>query len=238
MEVGGHHGQTPEYFNMKVKDVYKKDGKQFLNQEEIDSRVFYHFMKKIIDKALSATALIVLSPLFLIIGLLIKHEDNGPVFYVQKRIGKNGKIFNLYKFRSMIVHADKKIDNLIDKNEVDGPMFKMRDDPRVTAIGKVIRKYSLDELPQLLNVLKGDMSLVGPRPPLEREVKDYNSYDFQRLMVTPGCTGLWQVTERNSVGFRRMVELDIYYIKKSSLLFDFKILMKTFIVMIRPNDAF
>lgn len=196
---------------MNAKSAKAEADKRLLDQEKIDSRIFYRTFKKLFDKILSALALIILSPLFLIVSILIWREDHGPIFYVQKRIGRNGKPFKMYKFRSMIVHADKRIDKLTDKNEMDGPMFKIRDDPRVTQIGRIIRKYSIDELPQLLNVLQGDMALVGPRPPLEREVKEYTKYDCQRLMVTPGCTGLWQVTERNSVGFHKMVELDIQY---------------------------
>ncbi|WP_203649483.1 sugar transferase [Secundilactobacillus yichangensis] len=221
-----------------INEAHNEAGEQVLNQEEIDSRIIYRTVKKMLDKFFSAIALIVLSPLFLIVSLLIKHEDHGPVFYVQQRIGRNGKIFNMYKFRSMVINADQNIDKLEKQNEVDGAMFKMRDDPRVTHVGRVIRKYSIDELPQLLNVLQGNMALVGPRPPLEREVKEYTKYDMQRLMVTPGCTGLWQVTERNSVGFHEMVNLDISYIQQSGLLFDFSILFKTIWVMIKPNDAY
>lgn len=238
MEAGSHHEPVREYLDMNVKEPDVEGSGQVLNQDEIDSRIFYRTTKKFLDKILSAAGLIFLSPLLLIVGILIKCEDHGSIFYVQKRIGRNGKVFNMYKFRSMIVHADQKIDRLVPKNEVDGPMFKMRDDPRVTKIGRVIRKYSIDELPQLINVLQGDMALVGPRPPLEREVKDYTKYDYQRLMVTPGCTGLWQVTERNSVGFHEMVELDIEYIKKSNLIFDIGILFRTVWIMIKPNDAY
>ena len=144
----------------------------------------------------------------------------------------------MWKFRSMIVNADKMVKQLEEQNEIDGAMFKIKDDPRVTKIGHVIRKYSLDELPQLWNVLKGDMSLVGPRPPLPMEVADYTDYDKLRLTVTPGCTGLWQVTKRNDADFDEMVELDLEYINKSSLWFDFKILLKTVGVVIHPNSAY
>lgn len=138
----------------------------------------------------------------------------------------------------MIVNADKMVEQLEEQNEIDGAMFKIKDDPRVTKIGHVIRKYSLDELPQLWNVLKGDMSLVGPRPPLPMEVEDYTPYDKLRLIVTPGCTGLWQVTKRNDADFDEMVELDLEYINNSSLWFDFKILLKTVGVVIHPNSAY
>ena len=144
----------------------------------------------------------------------------------------------MWKSRSMIVNADKMVEQLEEQNEIDGAMFKIKDDPRVTKIGHVIRKYSLDELPQLWNVLKGDMSLVGPRPPLPMEVEDYTPYDKLRLIVTPGCTGLWQVTKRNDADFDEMVELDLEYINNSSLWFDFKILLKTVGVVIHPNSAY
>lgn len=127
----------------------------------------------------------------------------------------------------MVVNADKMLEGLLDQNDIEGAMFKMKSDPRVTKIGRTIRKYSIDELPQLLNVIKGDMSLVGPRPPLKREVEDYTEYDKQRLLVVPGCTGIWQVSERNKVGFHEMVKLDIKYINSSNLWFDFFILFKT-----------
>ncbi|MCT3247365.1 sugar transferase [Lactiplantibacillus plantarum] len=239
MKAGSQHGRVQEYLDMKnVKDASSKHGEQILNQEDIDSRLVYRFFKKFIDKSLSLIAIIILSPIFLLISLLIKHEDNGPVFYVQKRVGRNGKLFNIYKFRSMIVNADQKIDKLVEKNEIDGAMFKIKNDPRITGVGKFLRKYSLDELPQLLNVLRGDMSLVGPRPPLEREVQKYTKYDMQRLMVTPGCSGLWQVSGRNDLSFEEMVQLDIDYIKQSSLHFDVWIMARTVFIMIRPNSAY
>ena len=183
-----------------------------LNKDKIKSRFIYHGMKRLFDIVAATCGIIVLSPLMIIIAVLIKIEYHGPIFYKQVRVGKNGKTFKMYKFRSMFVNADKMLDRLKDQNDVDGPMFKMKDDPRVTKIGHFIRKHSLDELPQFLNVLKGEMSLVGPRPPLPSEVVEYSDYDKQRLYVSPGCTGLWQATERNEVGFNEMVQLDIEYI--------------------------
>lgn len=144
----------------------------------------------------------------------------------------------MYKFRSMVSNADELLKTLISENEVDGAMFKMKLDPRVTKVGSFIRKYSIDELPQLVNVLKGNMSLVGPRPPLEREVKEYTDYDKQRLYVKPGCTGLWQATVRNSVGFDEMVRLDLIYVQKRSLKFDLWIIFRTVKIMFRPNGAY
>nr|WP_288060575.1 sugar transferase [Thomasclavelia cocleata] len=191
-----------------------------------------------LDIIFSVIGLIVLTPIFLIVSLWIKLCDNGPVFYIQERVGLNGKKFNIYKFRSMYVNADLLLEKLKQKNEVQGPMFKMKHDPRITSVGRFIRKTSIDELPQLVNVLKGDMSLVGPRPPLPDEVKQYSEYDLQRLWVVPGCTGLWQATERNNVGFDEMVDLDLAYIQKRSLIFDLKIILLTIGVIFNPNDAY
>ena len=209
-----------------------------LDPSKVKGRLVYHTVKRGFDILASGVALVLLSPLFGILTVKIKKEDGGPAFYSQTRIGKNGKPFKMWKFRSMIVNADKMVEQLEEQNEIDGAMFKIKDDPRVTKIGHVIRKYSLDELPQLWNVLKGDMSLVGPRPPLPMEVADYTDYDKLRLTVTPGCTGLWQVTKRNDADFDEMVELDLEYINKSSLWFDFKILLKTVGVVIHPNSAY
>ena len=209
-----------------------------LDPSKVNGRVGYRAIKRGFDVLTSGLALILLSPLFLILIVLIKREDGGPAFYSQTRIGKNGKPFKMWKFRSMIVNADKMVKQLEEQNEIDGAMFKIKDDPRVTKIGHVIRKYSLDELPQLWNVLKGDMSLVGPRPPLPSEVEEYTDYDKQRLLVMPGCTGLWQVTKRNEADFDEMVWLDIVYINHSGLWEDFKLIIKTIGVVVHPNGAY
>ena len=210
----------------------------FLNKDKIESRFIYHGMKRLFDIVAATCGIIILSPLMIIIAVLIKNEDHGPIFYKQVRVGKNGKTFKMYKFRSMFINADKMLDKLKEQNDVDGPMFKMKDDPRVTKIGHFIRKHSLDELPQFLNVLKGDMSLVGPRPPLPSEVEEYSEYDKQRLFVIPGCTGLWQATERNEVGFNEMVQLDIQYIQRASFTFDLWIICKTVEIVIKPNETY
>lgn len=164
--------------------------KAYVNQQRVKKRLFYPVCKRCFDMIASLLALLLLSPLFLVIAVRIKLEDGGPVIYSQTRLGKNEKPFKMYKFRSMVQNADQIKQQLLDQNEVEGAMFKMKEDPRVTKTGKWIRKYSLDELPQLVNVLLGDMSLVGPRPPLPSEVAEYTDYDKQRLLVTPGCTGL------------------------------------------------
>ncbi|AYJ41456.1 sugar transferase [Lactobacillus pentosus] len=202
-------------------------------------RYGYRFVKRVFDFVASLLGLIILSPLFLIIAIAIKLEDpKGSVFYSQTRLGRGETPFKMYKFRSMVSNADELLEQLLKNNEIDGAMFKMQDDPRVTKIGKFIRKYSIDELPQLLNVLQGSMSLVGPRPPLPREVAEYTEYDKQRLAVKPGCTGLWQATVRNSVGFDEMVKLDLLYISKRSVSFDVYILFKTVVIMFKPNGAY
>ena len=209
-----------------------------VNPAKVNERPFYHVVKRLFDIVASACALILLSPLFLFLVIKIRSEDGGPAFYSQERIGKDEKPFKMWKFRSMVVNADQMIDQLEDQNEIEGAMFKIKDDPRITKIGHTIRKYSLDELPQLWNVLIGDMSLVGPRPPLPSEVEEYTDYDKQRLLVMPGCTGLWQVTKRNEADFDEMVWLDIMYINHSGLWEDFKLIIKTVLVMIHPNGAY
>lgn len=209
-----------------------------VNPAKVNERPFYHVVKRLFDIVASACALILLSPLFLFLVIKIRSEDGGPAFYSQERIGKDEKPFKMWKFRSMVVDADKMLDKLENQNEIDGAMFKIKDDPRVTKIGHVIRKYSLDELPQLWNVLIGDMSLVGPRPPLPSEVEEYTNYDKQRLTVMPGCTGLWQVTKRNEADFDEMVWLDIVYINHSGVWEDLKLIIKTVLVMVHPNGAY
>ncbi|MDC2866205.1 sugar transferase [Bacillus sp. BP-3] len=218
-------------------DVEKINNRELV-LEGVNGRKGYLVAKRCMDFVGALCGLIVLSPIFLIVAILIKYEDpKGSVFFKQIRVGKDGKEFYMYKFRSMVTDAEERLNGLLKYNEVSGAMFKMKEDPRVTKLGKFIRKTSIDELPQLLNVLKGDMSLVGPRPPLPREVKEYTSYDKQRLLVTPGCTGLWQVTERNNVGFKEMVELDLEYISKRGLLYDLKIIIKTIQIIIKSNGA-
>ena len=209
-----------------------------LNKDKIKSRFVYYSLKRIFDCVAALTGIVILSPLMVIIALLIKLEDHGPVFYKQFRVGKNGKVFKMYKFRSMVVNADQLFEKLKDQNEISGAMFKIKNDPRVTKIGHFIREHSLDELPQLINVVRGDMSLVVPRPPLPSEVKQYTDYDKQRLYVVPGCTGLWQATKRNDVGFDEMVNLDIKYIKHASLNYDFWIIIKTIKIMFLPNESY
>jgi lipopolysaccharide/colanic/teichoic acid biosynthesis glycosyltransferase len=197
----------------------------------------YKVFKRSIDIIGSIIGILLLGFVFILTALAIKLEDpKGPVFFSQRRVGLNGKEFNMYKFRSMITDAEKRLDSLLKQNEADGAMFKIKDDPRITKVGKFIRKKSIDELPQLFNVLLGDMSLVGPRPPLPREVQQYSDYDKQRLQVVPGCTGLWQVSGRSSLGFKEMVDLDLKYIKNRSILFDLNIIIKTALMLVSNKD--
>ncbi|MED4013713.1 sugar transferase [Priestia aryabhattai] len=199
----------------------------------------YLFIKRCIDVVGAVAGLLMLLIVFIIVSLLIKLEDpKGSIFFSQKRVGKNGKEFNMYKFRSMVSDAEAKLAELLEQNETTGAMFKMKNDPRVTKIGKFIRKTSIDELPQLINVLKGDMSLVGPRPPIVREVNEYTGYQMQRLLVTPGCTGLWQVSGRSNIGFEEMVELDLTYITTRSLMADIKIIFRTVFMLFGSKNAF
>lgn len=210
-----------------------------LTADQVNADLNYLRMKRLTDIIGSLIGLILLSPIFLIVAILIKIEDpKGPIFFKQIRIGKDETQFHMYKFRSMVSDAEERLKDLLALNEVSGAMFKMKEDPRITRIGKFIRKTSIDELPQLWNVLRGDMSLVGPRPPLLREVEEYTKYDKQRLLVTPGCAGLWQVSGRNNLGFNEMVELDLKYINERSLIYDIKIIIRTIMIMIIPNNAY
>lgn len=209
-----------------------------LENIQTNNSIFYIVSKRIIDIIGSLAGLILLSPLFLIVAILIKLEDpKGKVFFSQERNGKYPATFKMYKFRSMVHNAEELLENLMEKNEQTGPVFKIKEDPRITRVGKFIRKTSIDELPQLFNVLRGDMSLVGPRPPIPREVDQYTTYQMQRLGVKPGLTCLWQVGGRNSVDFDGWVELDIEYIQKRSLWLDIKLIIKTVFVLFGDRNA-
>lgn len=193
------------------------------------SKPVYEFFKRCFDVVFSVIALIVLFIPFVIISLIIVIDSPGasPI-YVQKRVGKNGREFNFYKFRSMVPNAEQMLDSLLDKNEMEGPAFKIKEDPRITRFGRIIRRTCIDELPQLINVIKGDMSFVGPRPPLPREVAMYDEHQLQRLSVIPGLTCYWQVQpQRNSFSFEEWLELDLKYINERSIKNDIIILFKT-----------
>lgn len=199
------------------------------SKEVLHTRRVYWFWRRAQDIFFSALALIVLSPVFLILALVIYIDDpHGSPFFVQERIGWKGKPFKFIKFRSMVVNAEAQLDDLKHLNEKDGPMFKIKDDPRITRIGKFIRKTSLDELPQLLNILRGDMSIVGPRPCLPKEYAEFNDYQRQKVYVQPGLTCYWQIQpHRDQISFDDWIDLDIKYVKERSFLVDWKIIFMT-----------
>jgi exopolysaccharide biosynthesis polyprenyl glycosylphosphotransferase len=185
-------------------------------------------LKSLGDLYFSIIASILLLPLFLLIALLIKLGSKGPVFFRQERIGLRGRKFRLFKFRTMVVDAEQQLKKLQQQNEADGPVFKMKDDPRITRIGKFLRKTGLDELPQLLNVIRGEMSLIGPRPPLEHEVNQYERWQLRRLSVKPGITCTWQIVpDRHDVSFEEWMRLDLNYIDNWNLRKDFGLFFKT-----------
>ena len=214
------------------------EGKQLGFEKESSMEFsFYEVIKRLIDIVCSFLGVLVLSPLFIIIAIIIKMTSKGPVFFSQKRVGKNGKEFDMYKFRSMVVNAEELKEKLAAKNEMSGPMFKMKDDPRVTKVGKFIRKTSIDELPQLWNVLKGDMSLVGPRPSLPKEVAQFENWMYKRLEVKPGLTCYWQVSGRNNIDFEDWMKLDIKYVDERSTWIDIKLIFKTVFVLFGDKNA-
>ena len=219
----------------------------YIDQENVDERTrqkleaiieksyaAFWMRKRIFDIFFATLILLFFLPLMFVIAIIIVIDDPsaGP-FYKQIRVGRHGKEFYMYKFRTMRANADKMIDELVKQNEMDGPVFKIKEDPRITRVGKTLRKLSLDELMQFFNVLKGDMTLVGPRPPLPREVQYYTDYQRLRLLVTPGLTCTWQISKnRNDIPFEQWVEMDIEYIQTRTYLNDLKIMLKTPIVML------
>lgn len=206
------------------------------------SRLVYRAVKRTFDIVFSGVALVVIAIPGLVLAAAIRLESEGSPFYSQIRVGQtrpDGSLstFRMWKFRSMYRDADERLDELKEQNEIAGAMFKMKEDPRVTKIGRFIRKHSIDEFPQFLNVFLGQMSVVGPRPPLPNEVAQYTEYDLRRLAVKPGITGWWQVTERNSTGFDGMVRRDLEYIAKRGVFFDLKIILLTVIEVVSGNGA-
>lgn len=197
-----------------------------------------HALKRFFDIALAAAALVALIPVFLVLGLLIKRDSPGPVLFKQERVGRGGEKFNMLKFRSMVETAEDDLAGLLEHNEGAGVLFKMQNDPRVTRVGRWMRKHSLDELPQFWNVLKGDMSLVGPRPPLQREVDNYQHKVLRRLYIKPGLTGMWQINGRSELNWQDSVRLDLYYVENWSLAGDLIILWRTAKMLIKPVGAY
>jgi exopolysaccharide biosynthesis polyprenyl glycosylphosphotransferase len=210
----------------------------FLHYLSTDTRPFQYAMKRMFDIVASATALIVLSPLLGGVALAIKGTDGGPVFFKQRRVGLNGAHFDMLKFRSMVMNADAMKDKLLAQNEMQGGVvFKMKNDPRITSIGRFIRKFSIDELPQLINILRGDMTIVGPRPAVPREVALYKVWQRRRLSVRPGLTCYWQVSGRNEIGFEEWMQLDLRYVDNWNLKIDLELILKTFPVVLTGRGA-
>lgn len=198
----------------------------------------YEVCKRIFDIVMCVLALIVLSPLFLAVAIAIKLEDGGPVIFKQDRLTKGAKVFGMYKFRSMCIGAEDMLDELMDQNEMEGPAFKIEDDPRITKIGKFIRKTSIDELPQLVNIIKGEMSIIGPRPPLVREVKEYTPYQMHRLDVKTGLSCYRECYGRSNIhNFDEWVESDLKYIRERSMWTDIKVILLTIKVVIKCEGA-
>ncbi len=197
----------------------------------------YLFLKRCLDIVASIIGLICLSPIIILVAIAIKLESEGPVLFSQDRVGKYGKIFKIYKMRSMVQNAEELKEKLLEQNEMSGPMFKMKDDPRITKVGKFIRKTSIDELPQLINVIKGNMSLVGPRPSLPKEVEKFEPWMYERLAVKPGLTCYWQVMGRNNIDFEEWMKLDIKYVRERNLFLDIKLIFKTFFVLFGDKNA-
>jgi exopolysaccharide biosynthesis polyprenyl glycosylphosphotransferase len=226
-------------FNMKIAQSYidHLDNIPILTLHSIPTDQIQLLIKRLFDIFLSIIMLIMISPLFLLIGIIIWLDDKGPVFFTQERVGLNKRLFKLIKFRTMVVNAEQLKKSIEINNEVSGPVFKIKNDPRLTRVGKFLRRTSLDELPQFLNVLKGEMSLVGPRPPIMSEVVQYELANRRRLSMKPGITCIWQISGRSNIPFDKWMELDLEYIDNWSILTDFKILLKTIPAVIRGSGA-
>ncbi len=198
----------------------------------------YRFLKRLIDVGASLAGLLLILPLFPFIVALIKLETPGPIFFKQRRVGLNGRLFDCYKFRSMSVDAEERKNQLQHLNEATGAAFKIKDDPRITGVGRFLRRSSLDEFPQLYNVLRGDMAFIGPRPQIPSEVADYSPQDALRLLVKPGLTCLWQVSGRSHLDFSEWMDLDRQYVRTRSLAMDFRILLRTLPAVIERKGAY
>lgn len=223
--------------NMKVNEFI--DRPTYFESTRITPKICrYAFFKRVFDIVVTILLLIVLFPLFLLIALIVRLSSPGPIIYRSERIGLCGKPFQFPKFRSMYVDSDKKLQQLLSENEKDGPIFKIKNDPRITPVGRFLRKYSLDELPQLISVLRGEMSLVGPRPPIRREVEQYDEVAMRRLTVKPGITCYWQVMGRSDLTFDEWMELDNRYINEMSFLVDLSIVLRTPGAVVRGRGAY
>jgi len=233
-QVGVSTSISLDLYNLHISRTRQTDfnGLPLLEFETFYAKEWQLFIKRTIDIVISSLSLLLFSPLMLIVAILIKLTSRGPVLFRQKRVGLKGRKFTLYKFRSMVVDAEDRKKDLLAKNEMEGPVFKIKRDPRITRLGYFLRKTSIDELPQFINVLKGNMSIVGPRPPLVSEVDEYEIWQRRRLSLKPGITCLWQVKGRNKLSFDQWMKLDLEYIDKWSLWLDIKILLRTFFVVL------
>lgn len=231
---------VPDLYEISLSGVDMNDlgGIPLIGMRESSIQGVNLFLKRAMDLCVSAMVLVGASPVLLVVAAAIKLDSPGPVLFTQERLGRDGKPFKIYKFRSMKAEAEKEVAELVDLNEASGPLFKIRSDPRLTRVGRWLRRISLDEVPQLINVLKGEMALVGPRPPLASEVEVYQDWHKKRLEVAPGVTGLWQVSGRSELPFDEMVMLDIYYIENWSPGLDAKILLRTLPAVLSGRGAY
>lgn len=230
----------PEMYNFMTTSVQfnRTDAFPYMQVVKTPLRGINLFLKRLVDIVLSSIGILLCLPLLAITAVMIKIDSRGPIIFKQERIGKNGVPFSIYKFRSMVANAEQLKEKLKDHNEADGPVFKIKKDPRITRLGHILRKYSIDELPQLFNVLRGDMSLIGPRPPLPTEVEQYTDIHWRRLDVRPGISGLWQVSGRSDISFEEWVNLDIYYIENWNIALDIKIFLRTIPVVLFGKGAY
>ncbi|HYP21542.1 MAG TPA: sugar transferase, partial [Chloroflexia bacterium] len=231
---------VPDLFEMRFNEVRidALNGVPLIGVKDVALQGFNLFVKRVMDVTLAVGSLTVAAIPMLFIALAVKLNSPGPVLFKQKRVGKGGEEFTCYKFRSMYEDAEQRLAEIAHLNEADGPIFKVKNDPRLTPVGRFLRRTSLDELPQLFNILKGEMSWVGPRPPLRREVDQYSDWHLKRLDVTPGLTGLWQVSGRSDLSFEEMVKLDIYYAENWSLAMDATIILKTIPAVVKRQGAY
>ncbi|HLZ59109.1 MAG TPA: sugar transferase [Ktedonosporobacter sp.] len=238
--LGASFKLIPDLYEMSLSriDVEAIEGIPLIGIKQVSLNSIQRFITRLVDVCASSAVLVLGSPLWLLLALIIKVTSSGPVIYKSTRVGLNGQLFQMRKFRSMYQDADKRLSALLAQNEASGPLFKMKDDPRMTPIGKFIRRMSLDEIPQFFNILKGDMSLVGPRPPVPREVEQYEEWQKGRLAIKPGLTGLWQVRGRSDLTFDEGVLMDLYYIENWSLRLYFQILLRTIPAVLLRRGAY
>ncbi|MBN1464594.1 sugar transferase [candidate division KSB1 bacterium] len=238
-KVGVSTSISLDLYNLHIAKARQTDfnGFPLLEFQTFYAKEWQLFIKRVLDICISACAIVFFSPLIMLVALLIRITSKGPIFFRQERIGLNGRKFSLYKFRSMVSDAEALKESLAHHNEMDGPVFKIKHDPRITPIGYLIRKTSIDEIPQFFNVLKGDMSIVGPRPPLRSEVEHYEIWQRRRLSLKPGITCIWQVSGRNKIGFEEWMRMDLEYIDHWSLVLDLKLMFRTFWVVITGYGA-